>query len=75
MSISILTCCDKESAPGVWEEVEVVDGEEVGEREELNAPLEDFCRRSNSSCSFWGSRGGEGVGWKVALQTATVLKE
>lgn len=26
----------------------------------LKAPVEDFCRRSNSSCSFWGRRGGDG---------------
>lgn len=25
-----------------------------------NAPVESFCRRSNSSCSFWGRRGGDG---------------
>jgi hypothetical protein len=26
----------------------------------LNAPVEDRCRRSNSSCSLGGSRGGAG---------------
>ena len=26
----------------------------------LNAPVEDFCKRSNSSCSLGGRRGGAG---------------
>lgn len=26
----------------------------------LNAPVEERCRRSNSSCSFGGKRGGDG---------------
>ena len=26
----------------------------------LNAPVDDFCRRSNSSCSLGGRRGGAG---------------
>lgn len=35
----------------------VVVGEALGVE---NAPVEDFCRRSYSSCSFGGRRGGEG---------------
>lgn len=32
---------------------------------ELNAPVELRCRRSNSSCSFGGRRGGDGLVAKV----------
>lgn len=40
---------------------EVLGEEGVGEgRGVENAPVDDFCNRSNSSCSFCGRRGGEG---------------
>ena len=38
----------------------------------LNAPVEDLCRRSNSSCSFGGRRGGAGPVAKAVLLTEWV---
>jgi hypothetical protein len=38
----------------------------------LNAPVEDRCRRSNSSCSFGGRRGGAGPVANAVLLTEWV---
>ena len=38
----------------------------------LNAPVEARCRRSNSSCSFGGRRGGAGPVAKAVLLTEWV---
>ena len=35
----------------------------------LNAPVDAFCRRSNSSCSFGGRRGGAGPVAKAVRRT------
>ena len=40
----------------------------------LKAPVDDFCRRSNSSCSFGGSRGGAGPVEKAGLREEVVKK-
>lgn len=40
----------------------------------LKAPVDDFCRRSNSSCSFGGSRGGAGPVEKAGLMGVVVKK-
>jgi hypothetical protein len=40
----------------------------------LNAPVEARCRRSNSSCSVGGSRGGAGLVAKAALKGVVVKK-
>lgn len=40
----------------------------------LNAPVEARCRRSNSSCSFGGRRGGEGPVAKAPLLEDEVKK-
>jgi len=38
----------------------------------LNAPVDARCRRSNSSCSLGGSRGGEGPVAKAGLKEVVV---
>lgn len=57
---------------------EVVSGDEEDEEDEgvlgvENAPVEERCRRSNSSCSWGGRRGGEGPVAKEVLLWIGVL--